>query len=156
MIFFCSYHVFEIKSFCIHIIITNFMGHNLAITVVWNLLVIGFYGINMNVIHLLVLFEHRCCAHYLNTNVMCLFILFRRKCCIFIHFVCTQKPCTWCLYLKNAWHSCLNNTNLWSNKFCMELEQIHEAYKFVMVHTLCFFFSPRFRTRFMWFGNIVV
>jgi hypothetical protein len=39
-------------------IITNFMGHNLAIIVVRNFLFIGPYEINMNVVHLLVLFEY--------------------------------------------------------------------------------------------------
>jgi hypothetical protein len=38
--------------------ITNFMGHDLAIIVMQNLLFIGSYGIDMNVIHLIVLFEH--------------------------------------------------------------------------------------------------
>jgi hypothetical protein len=94
------------------------------------------------------------CAHCLNTNIICLFILFKHECCMFIRFVYTQKSCTWLSYLKNAWHSYLNNTNLWSNRFRMELKQTHEAYKFVMVDTSCFFFLPRFRTRFTWFGNI--
>jgi hypothetical protein len=40
------------------IYITNFMGHDLAIIVVQNLLFIGLYGIGIDVIHLLVLFEH--------------------------------------------------------------------------------------------------
>jgi hypothetical protein len=155
MILFCFGHVFKIKSFYIHIVITNFMGHDSTIIVVWNFLFIGLYGIDMDVIHLLVFFEHQCCAHYLNKNVICLFILFKHGCCMFIHFVCTWKSCTWLLYLRNAKHSCLTNMNLWSNTFCMELEQTHEAYKFVMMHTLCFFFSLRFRTRFMWFGNII-
>jgi hypothetical protein len=43
--------------------ITIFMGHDLAIIVVQNLLFIGLYGINTNVIHLL---------YYLNFNVMCI------------------------------------------------------------------------------------
>jgi hypothetical protein len=30
---------------------------------------------NTNVIHLFVLFEHRCCAHRLDTNVIYIFIL---------------------------------------------------------------------------------
>jgi hypothetical protein len=34
------------------------MGHDLAIIVVQNLFFIDFYGIYMDVIHLLVLFEH--------------------------------------------------------------------------------------------------
>jgi hypothetical protein len=38
--------------------ITNFMGHDLTIIVVQNLLFISSYGIDMNVIHLFVLFEH--------------------------------------------------------------------------------------------------
>jgi hypothetical protein len=38
--------------------ITNLMGHDLAIIVVRNVFFIGSYGINIDVIHLLVLFEH--------------------------------------------------------------------------------------------------
>jgi hypothetical protein len=38
--------------------ITNFMGRDFAIIIVQNLLLIGSYGIDMNVIHLFVLFEH--------------------------------------------------------------------------------------------------
>jgi len=41
----------------------------------------------MDVIHLLVLFEHQCHVHCLNMNVMCLFVLFKHKCCMFIHVV---------------------------------------------------------------------
>jgi hypothetical protein len=40
--------------------ITNLMGHDLVIIVMWNLFFIGSYGINMDVIHLLVLFGHWC------------------------------------------------------------------------------------------------
>jgi hypothetical protein len=52
------------------------MGHNLAIIVVQNLFFIGLYEIDTNVIHLPVLFEHRCRAHCLDTDVVCLFMLF--------------------------------------------------------------------------------
>ncbi len=77
-----------VHSICHYI--TNFMGHNLIIiVVVQNLLFIGLYGINTYVSHLLVLFEHQCCAHDLNMNVICLFILFRHKCCMSIHVVYT-------------------------------------------------------------------
>jgi hypothetical protein len=64
--------------------ITNLMGHNLAIIVVWNLFFIGLYGINIDVIHLLVLFEHWYCAHCLDTNVICLFVFFKQGCCMVI------------------------------------------------------------------------
>jgi hypothetical protein len=63
------------------------MGHDLTIIVVLNLLFIGLYGIDMDVIHLLVMFEHQCCVHYLDTNVICLFVLFKHKCCVSIHIV---------------------------------------------------------------------
>jgi hypothetical protein len=82
--------------------ITNFMGHNFATIVVQNLLIIGSYGINTNIIHLFVLFEHRCCAHYLNMNVICLFVLFRLKYCMSICFVYTRKSCPQLLCLNNA------------------------------------------------------
>jgi len=70
-------------------IITNFMGHDLAIIIMRNLLFICSCGIDMNVIHLLVLFEHRCHAHCLNTNVICLSILFEHKYCMFICVIYT-------------------------------------------------------------------
>jgi len=50
--------------------ITNFMGHDLTIIVVRNLLFISLYGIDTNVIHLFVLFELQCHVHCLNTNVI--------------------------------------------------------------------------------------
>jgi hypothetical protein len=74
-------------AYCNANLITNFMGFNLAIIVVQNLLFIGLYEINVNVIHLLVLFEHRCYVHCLDTNVICMFVLFRHKCCVSIHIV---------------------------------------------------------------------
>jgi hypothetical protein len=106
------------------------MGHNLAIIFVWNSFFIGWYKIDTNVIHFLILFrhqyhahcldtnvihflilfKHRYHAHCLNMNVICLFILLRHRCCMFICVVYTQKSCTWL--------SCLNNKNLWNNRFC--------------------------------------
>jgi len=113
--------------------ITNLMGHDLAIIVVWNLLFIGSYGINTNVIHLLVLFKHWYHAHCLDTNVICLFILFKHGCCMFICVVYTRKSYTQLSCLNNARHSCLTNTNLWNNKFRMDLKWTHEVCKFVML-----------------------
>jgi len=115
--------------------ITNFIGNDLAIIVMWNMFFIGSYEIDINVIHLLVLFEHQCYAHCLDMNVICLFMLFRQRCCMSIGVVYTQKLCTWLLCLNNAWHLCLNNMNLWNNTFCTNLEQTHKAYKFVMHST---------------------
>ncbi len=78
--------------------ITNFMGHKLAIIVMWNMFFS--YGIDMNVIHLLVLIEHQYDANYLNTNfILCLFVLFGHKCWIFILVVYTWKSCTQLLCL---------------------------------------------------------
>ncbi len=71
------------------------------------------------------------CKICLDTNVMCLFVLFRHNCWMSICVVYTQKLCTQLLCLNNAWHSCLNDTNPWNTKFCMNLEWTHEAYKFV-------------------------
>jgi hypothetical protein len=115
------------------------MGHNLVIIVVWNVFCISLYGINSDVIHLLVLFEDRCHAHCLNTNVICLFVLFRQESCVFIHIIYTMKLCTWFSCLNNAQHSCLNNTNLWNNKLCTDLKRIYETYKFVMILSNYFF-----------------
>jgi hypothetical protein len=112
--------------------ITNFMGHDLTIIVVQKLFFIGLYGIDMDVIHLLVLFELKCHVHYLDTNVICLFVLFRHNCCMSICVVYTQKSCAWLLCLNIAWHSCLNDMNPWNTTFCTNLEWTHEAYKFVM------------------------
>jgi hypothetical protein len=114
-------------------IITNFMGHELTIIVTWNLFLTCSYGTNINVIHLLVLFEHWYCAHCLYTNVICLFVLFKHKYCIYIHVVYTWKSCIGLLCLYNEQHSCLNNTNIWNNKFHMDLKQTHETCKFVMM-----------------------
>jgi hypothetical protein len=122
--------------------ITNFMGHDLVIIVMWNVFSIGSYGIDKDVIHLLVLFEHWCRAHYLNMNVICLFILFIHRCCMFIHVIYTWKSCTWLLYLNNAWYLRLNNMKLWNNKFCTNLEQTHGACNFVMYHCINEFLLP--------------
>jgi hypothetical protein len=63
------------------------MGHDLAIIVVQNLFFIGSYGIEIDVIHLLILFEHQCCVHYLNTNVICMFYcLDTNVVCLFVLF----------------------------------------------------------------------
>ncbi len=40
--------------------ITNFMGHILTIIVMRNLLFICSYGIDMDIIHLFILFEQKC------------------------------------------------------------------------------------------------
>jgi hypothetical protein len=69
--------------------ITNFMGHDLAIIVVQNLLFIGSNGIDTDVIHLLVLFKHYCHMHCLDMNVICMFILFKHGCCMSIRIVYT-------------------------------------------------------------------
>jgi len=68
----------------------------------------------------------------LNTNIIYLFVLFKHGCYMSIHVVYTWKSCTRFPCLNNAWHLCLNDTNPWNNKFCMDLEQTHEAYKFMM------------------------
>jgi len=62
-------------------VITNFMGHDLAIIIMQIYFLISLYGINTNVIHLFVLFEHQCRVHCLDTNVICMFVLFRYICC---------------------------------------------------------------------------
>jgi hypothetical protein len=115
-------------------IITNFMGHNLAIIVVRNLLFIGSYGIDTDVIHLLVLFEHQCHVYCLDMNVICIFVLFEHKCCVFICIVYTRKSCARLPCVNNAWHLCVNIMNPWNNRFFMHLEQTHETYKFVMIY----------------------
>jgi hypothetical protein len=55
--------------------IANFIGHNLAIIIVWNLFFISLYGIDMDVIHLLVMFTSMSYA------------LFRHKCHMLIRIV---------------------------------------------------------------------
>jgi hypothetical protein len=99
------------------------MDHNLAIIVLWNLLFKGLYKINMDVIHLLVLFEHWYHAHCLDTNVICLFISFKHGWYMCMCVVYTRKSYTWPSYLNNVQHLCLTNTNLWNNRFCTHLEQ---------------------------------
>ncbi len=67
--------------------------------------------------------------------------LFRHECHMHVRIVYTwmlcvysyclhMKSCTWLLCLNNARHSCVNNMNPWNNRFHMDLEQTHEAYKF--------------------------
>jgi hypothetical protein len=81
----------------------------------------------------LYLFEHRCRVHCLNVNVICLFVLFSHRCCMSICVVYTTKSCTQLPCLNSAWHSCLYYTNSWNNRFCIDLEWTHEAYKFMML-----------------------
>ncbi len=90
------------------------------------------YGIDMDVILLLVWFEHRYCVHCLNTNVICIFKLFKHKCYMSIHVVYTWKLCTQILCFNNAQHSYLNNTNFWNNRFRIDLEQTYQTCKCVM------------------------
>jgi hypothetical protein len=97
-----------------------------------NVFFIGSYGINIDVIHLLVLFEHWYHVHCLDTNVICLFISFKHGCCMSICFVYTQKTYVRLSCLNNARHLCLTNINLCNNKFCTDLERTHEDCKFVM------------------------
>jgi hypothetical protein len=65
--------------------ITNLMDYDLTIIIMWNLIFINSCRIDANVIHLFVLFKHRCYAQCLNTNIICLFVLFKYKC--YIHVV---------------------------------------------------------------------
>jgi hypothetical protein len=76
----------------------------------------------------------------LNINVVCIvwtwmsyaYSYCLNTCCVFIRIVYTQKSCTWLSCLNNAWHLCVNDTNPWNNRFLMDLEWTHEAYKIVM------------------------
>ncbi len=129
----CKY-VFEVWKWYWQPFITNFMGYNLAIIVMRNLLFIGSYGIDTNIINLFILFEHWCHVHCLDTNVICLFVLFKHKCYVSICVVYTRKSCKQFPCLINGWHLCVNNTNPWNNRFFMDLEWTHEVYKFVMWH----------------------
>jgi hypothetical protein len=70
------------------------MGQNLAIIVVRNMFFIGLYGIDTNAIHLFKVFEHQCYVYCLNMNVICLFLLCNHKCCMSICVVYSQKLCT--------------------------------------------------------------
>jgi hypothetical protein len=58
--------------------------------------------------------------------------MFKHKCCMSIHVIYAWKSCTWLLCFKNAWHSYLNNMNIWNNRYHTNLKWTHEAYKFVM------------------------
>ncbi len=116
-----------------NVFITNFMGHELVIIIMQNFLFIGLYGIDTDVIHLLVLFEHQCHVYCLDMNVICIFVLFEHKCCVFICIVYTRKSCARLPCVNNAWNMCLNNMNPRKNRYCIDFEQNHEAYKFVML-----------------------
>jgi hypothetical protein len=78
------------------------MAHNLIIIVVQKNKIISLYGIDIDVIHLLVLFEHQCYAHCLNTNIICLIVLFKHEYCMSIHVVYKQKSCTQLQCLNNV------------------------------------------------------
>jgi len=52
------------------------MGHNLIIIVMQKKNFEGFYGIDTDIIHQFVLFEHQCHVHCLNISIICLFVLF--------------------------------------------------------------------------------
>ncbi len=52
------------------------MGHDLVIIIVQNIYFIGLYAIDINIIHLFVLFKYRYCAHCLDINIIYLFLLF--------------------------------------------------------------------------------
>jgi hypothetical protein len=62
------YYNFGIRSLFLINLHHKFHGSRLAIILVQNLLLIGFYGEDMNVIHLFVLFKHQYCVHCLDTN----------------------------------------------------------------------------------------
>ncbi len=47
---------------------------------------IGSYEIDMDVNHLFMLFEYRCCVHCLDMNVICIFILFKHRCYMFFTY----------------------------------------------------------------------
>jgi hypothetical protein len=98
--------------------IINFMGNKCCAKSVFH----RFIRIDMDVIHLLRLFEHWYHVHYLDMNVICLFVSFTHKCSMFIHVVYTWKSCTQLSCLNNAQHWCLNNMNLWNNRFCTNLD----------------------------------
>jgi hypothetical protein len=50
----------------------------------------------MDVIHLFVLFKHRCHVHCLDTNVIRLFILFKHGCYMSIHVICRNPDLAKC------------------------------------------------------------
>ncbi len=115
------------------IFITNFMDHNLAgVKYTFHRFVQNkhkFHSFTSIVWTLIsyTLFKYKC--HML---IICLFVLFKHGCCMSTHVVYTWMSVTQLSCLNNTWHSCLNFTNLWNNKFHMNSEQTHEAYKFVM------------------------
>ncbi len=108
--------------------VINFMGNKCCAKYAFH----RFIRIDMDVIHLLGVFEHWYHANYLDMNFICLFVSFTHKCCISIHVVYTRKSWTQLLCLNNARHLCLNNMNLWNNRFCTNLDWTHETCKFVM------------------------
>jgi len=79
------------------------MGHDLVIIIMQNLFFIGSYGIDMDVIHLLIILEHRYHVHLFRHEChICLFVLFKHKCYMSIYVVYTQKSYTQCSCLNNA------------------------------------------------------
>jgi hypothetical protein len=80
---------------------------------------------------LCVLFKHKC---YMFDRII------KHEYCIFIRVIYKQKSCLQLLCLNNAWHLCLNNTNLWNNRFRMNLKRTHEIYTCYICHYFFHYF----------------
>jgi hypothetical protein len=67
-------------------------------------------------------------SYYSDIDVVCLFMLFTS--CAQVH----KKTHNFIIRAQHLWNGMLslNNTYLWYNRFCMDLERIHEACKFVI------------------------
>jgi len=105
------------------------LNHNHKLYVSW----FGDSSCVQIVFHRFVWNRHGCHSFICNvwTSMSC--ALFKHKCCVSIRIVYIWKLCIKLLCFNNAWHSCVNDTNLWNNRFRMDLFQIHEAYEFVMI-----------------------
>jgi hypothetical protein len=112
--------------------ITNFMSQNLIIIIVqfffhkfiWN---IHKCHSSIYIVWTLMscaLFKHEC---HMPIRIFKTWMLYVYLCCLH------TKVVHMTFVLNNARHSWFNNMSLWSNKFGMNLEWTHEAYKFVML-----------------------
>jgi len=70
-----------------YLLIKNFLNHKLVTIVMQNVCSIESYYLDMNIIHLFVLFRHGCYIHCLHKNVMHTFMLCRHQ-MLYVYLYC--------------------------------------------------------------------
>ncbi len=70
-----------------YLLIKNFLNHKLVTIVMQNVCSIESYYLDMNIIHLFILFRHGCYIHYLHKNVIHTFMLCRHQ-MLYVYLYC--------------------------------------------------------------------